>query len=171
MPACVTIDAIARVEPSTSGTSAASRPLTNFCPRRVHRGTKDSSTLSETLKRCSQLQRCTCRRSQRQRRDSTSISDKSSKRSGDVIGPPTSNAVACSPAGSACAISRARPSFCAAKRSADVGAPHSPPQALSSTRTARPPRLEQTKPARSSRQFSRFCHAKNPDKVFGTHRL
>src|SRR5216683_4250341 len=67
-------------------------------------------------------------------------------------------------------VSRARPSFCAAKRSADVGAPHSPPQALSSTRTARPARPEQTKPARSSRQFSRFCYAKNPDRVFGTHR-
>src|SRR6266852_869301 len=60
------------------------------------------------------------------------------------------------------------PSPCAAKRSADVGAPHSPPQAYSSTRTARPARPEQTKSARSSRQFSRFCYAKNPDKVFGT---
>src|SRR5229473_1151198 len=60
------------------------------------------------------------------------------------------------------------PSPCAAKRSADVGAPHSPPQACSSTRTARPARPEQTKSARSSRQFSRFCYAKDPDKVFGT---
>src|SRR6266852_58609 len=61
------------------------------------------------------------------------------------------------------------PSPCAARRSADVGAPHSPPQACPSTRTARPARPEQTKSARSSRQFSRFCYAKNPDKVFGTH--
>jgi hypothetical protein len=35
----------------------------------------------------------------------------------------------------------------------------------------RPARPEQTKSARSSRQFSRFCYAKNPDKVFGTHRI
>src|SRR4029077_9987374 len=28
---------------------------------------------------------------------------------------------------------------------------------------------QKTKSARSSRQFSRFCHTKNPDKVFGTH--
>ena len=34
---------------------------------------------------------------------------------------------------------------------------------------ARPGRPDQTKSARSSRQFSRFCYAKNPDKVFGTH--
>src|ERR1700732_2731655 len=42
------------------------------------------------------------------------------------------------------------PSPCSAKRSADVGAPHSPPQACSSTRTARPARPEQTRSARLS---------------------
>src|ERR1700730_7157536 len=34
---------------------------------------------------------------------------------------------------------------------------------------ARPARPEQTKSARSSRQFSRFCYLINPDRVFGTH--
>src|SRR6266849_844959 len=34
---------------------------------------------------------------------------------------------------------------------------------------ARPARPEQSKSARSSRQFSRFYHSINPDRVFGTH--
>src|ERR1700687_294032 len=36
---------------------------------------------------------------------------------------------------------------------------------------ARPARPEQSKSARSSRQFSRFYHSINPDRVFGTHSL
>ena len=35
---------------------------------------------------------------------------------------------------------------------------------------ARPARPEQSNSARSSRQFSRFYHSINPDRVFGTHR-
>src|SRR5580704_15820995 len=34
---------------------------------------------------------------------------------------------------------------------------------------ARPARPEQSKSARSSRQFNRFYHSINPDRVFGTH--
>src|ERR1700737_50609 len=34
---------------------------------------------------------------------------------------------------------------------------------------SRPARPEETKSARSSHQFNRFCYPKNPDKVFGTH--
>src|ERR1700704_2562359 len=34
---------------------------------------------------------------------------------------------------------------------------------------ARKARLEQSKSARSSRQFNRFYHSINPDMVFGTH--
>src|SRR5216684_3625941 len=33
-----------------------------------------------------------------------------------------------------------------------------------------PASSRQSETTRSSRQFSRFCYAKNPDKVFGTHR-
>src|ERR1700694_5274325 len=35
---------------------------------------------------------------------------------------------------------------------------------------ARPARPEQSRSARSSRQFSRFYYSINPDQVFGTHR-
>src|SRR5258708_36315021 len=35
---------------------------------------------------------------------------------------------------------------------------------------ARPARPEQSKSARSSRQFNRFYHSINPDRVFGIHR-